>query len=431
VSADSKADAWAVGFSVASGGVSQPIAEHWNGTSWTIVPSASFPTTEGAGLDSVHVISPTDAWAVGGDSEGPNDVPFLLHWDGTSWQQQAQPDANVRALGAGPSRGNVWAAGTDARGTARAEPLAGIPQFQAVVNQANQALGEFGVTNGHPPGAAKVAPGSSPSVAAHDGGAFEAAWRATNGDLWTVDSAGHVTDLNVKVAAGTSPSAAAVGSDGFVIAFVNAADGKLWERVGSLPPAQVGKGLAVAPGTSPSVTGDLDGEFEIAFQAASSGDLTVVGTGGIITDTGLKMAAGGSPAMATLSVDQFETVFARSNSLLWAMDPDGTIHQIGGDLPVAPHTSPAISASGTGFTAAVQHAGTGDLTTVTAGGGPNDTHQVMAAGTSPAVAALPGGAFQFAYQAAATGHLTTLLPGQVPFDTGLVMAPGSSPALGG
>jgi hypothetical protein len=424
VSINSPTDAWAVGITTAADGTRHTLAEHWNGAGWAQVPTPS-PAGVG-GLFAVRTVSASDAWALGAAA----DDTVLLHWDGRSWQAQQDLQARFGALGGGPARGNVWAVGeggSDNAASAWAEPLGGVPQFEAVVNQSNQALGEFGLVSGHPPGAAKVAPGSSPSVAAHDGGAFEAAWRATNGDLWTVDSAGHVTDLNVKVAAGTNPSVAAVGSDGFVIAFVNAADGTLWEKVGNtLPPSQVHGGLAVAPGTSPAVAGDLDGEFEIAFASAATGDVVRADSGGVITDPGVKMAAGSSPAIAELAIDNFETAFVSSDGTLADMDQDGTVNHLA--VPVAAGTSPAIAAGNTGFEIAVQHADTGELWAVAADGSAG-SGQIMAAGTSPALTVLPSGAFQFAYQSAETGNLTTFQFGGAPLDRGVAMAAGTSPAI--
>ena len=85
--ADSSArDVWAVGgtnwFSP-----TQPFAEHWNGSSWT---QARTPSPAGGGLfDGVAVTSPTNAWAVGDAGPGPGvpsaTNPLVEHWNGTSW----------------------------------------------------------------------------------------------------------------------------------------------------------------------------------------------------------------------------------------------------------------------------------------------------------------------------------------------------------
>ena len=64
------------------------MTEHWNGTSWTLVPSPSVTAnnaqdtlSEVAALGSAHV------WAVGRTLQGfvaNNTLP--LHWDGKAWQ---------------------------------------------------------------------------------------------------------------------------------------------------------------------------------------------------------------------------------------------------------------------------------------------------------------------------------------------------------
>src|SRR5439155_3480620 len=64
VSGDSASDVWAVGSFSASTAGSQTLAEHWDGGAWTVVPSphpGAFSE-----LDAVKAVSATDAWAVGG-----------------------------------------------------------------------------------------------------------------------------------------------------------------------------------------------------------------------------------------------------------------------------------------------------------------------------------------------------------------------------
>jgi hypothetical protein len=78
----SASDGWIVG---TNGG--DTLTEHWDGTSWTILPSAN-----GFGLSSllsVFARAANDVWAVGGSQEelAEHDSEGLIeHWDGTSWQ---------------------------------------------------------------------------------------------------------------------------------------------------------------------------------------------------------------------------------------------------------------------------------------------------------------------------------------------------------
>lgn len=81
VSADSPTDAWVVGsYSDLSTGIPDTLALHWDGTSWTQVPSPN-PSTHSNVLNAVSATTPTDAWAVGSYSNRT----LVLHWDGTSW----------------------------------------------------------------------------------------------------------------------------------------------------------------------------------------------------------------------------------------------------------------------------------------------------------------------------------------------------------
>lgn len=61
VSCFSATNCWAVGYAPAAGGEGTII--HWNGAQWTRVPGPVM----GAGgfLRSIHMLSPTDGWAVG------------------------------------------------------------------------------------------------------------------------------------------------------------------------------------------------------------------------------------------------------------------------------------------------------------------------------------------------------------------------------
>jgi len=67
-------DVWAVG---SSNNGSSGLAEHWNGSSWTAVPIDPGP------LSGISVLSASDAWAVGGG--------HIEHWNGSSWSPSPTP----------------------------------------------------------------------------------------------------------------------------------------------------------------------------------------------------------------------------------------------------------------------------------------------------------------------------------------------------
>lgn len=80
------ADVWAVGYSRNPGQPSVTLTEHWNGSSWSIVPSPS-PSPSGSYLLAVSAGAADDVWAVGEqvDPGTLTERALVLHWDGGSW----------------------------------------------------------------------------------------------------------------------------------------------------------------------------------------------------------------------------------------------------------------------------------------------------------------------------------------------------------
>jgi Phosphoesterase family len=78
--------AWATGiYTVAAGHTGKALTEHWNGTKWTVVPAAN-PGSADDMLYGATAVSDDDVWAVGtsGDSEGFFH-PLIEHWNGARW----------------------------------------------------------------------------------------------------------------------------------------------------------------------------------------------------------------------------------------------------------------------------------------------------------------------------------------------------------
>jgi hypothetical protein len=109
VSAAAPDDAWAVGFRRSRFG-DEPVIEHWDGTSWRVVPSGA----ELSRLQAVDVISGTDAWAVGEGQGGT----LTLHWDGSTWTRVDSPGAGDLLGVSAVSSTDVWAVGVAFDGTA-------------------------------------------------------------------------------------------------------------------------------------------------------------------------------------------------------------------------------------------------------------------------------------------------------------------------
>jgi hypothetical protein len=85
------------------------LTEHWNCTSWSVVPS---PNVGGIGqLSGVAAVSTYDVWAVGSTVVGA--PPLIEHWNGTRWRIVKAPKHagllnGITAL----SANNSWAVGS-------------------------------------------------------------------------------------------------------------------------------------------------------------------------------------------------------------------------------------------------------------------------------------------------------------------------------
>jgi hypothetical protein len=137
VSASSATDAWAVGTLCCArrnAGIGT-LTEHWNGLSWSIVPSPDTDFNDEI-LNAVADISPANVWAVGliKQSGFRSGVPLIIHWNGTSWQTAtapAVPTGTLRAVSASGAN-DVWTVG-DSGGRAIAFHFDGSSWSQALL----------------------------------------------------------------------------------------------------------------------------------------------------------------------------------------------------------------------------------------------------------------------------------------------------------
>jgi hypothetical protein len=83
VTAVASDDVWAVGDPDTGSGT---LIEHWDGSSWAVVPSPDMPTDAGDGLVSVSAL-PGSAWAVGFYvvEVEPAEHPIIEAWNGAAW----------------------------------------------------------------------------------------------------------------------------------------------------------------------------------------------------------------------------------------------------------------------------------------------------------------------------------------------------------
>ncbi len=116
--ADGTGGLWATGYA-AKGSRYRTLAEHFDGTSWTVTPTVDSGATATI-LRAVTTVSPNDVWAAGfnQDSGGLYD-PLLEHWDGMSWNVfegadlTEDDDAPLQAA-ATLAGEDVWAGGVGA-----------------------------------------------------------------------------------------------------------------------------------------------------------------------------------------------------------------------------------------------------------------------------------------------------------------------------
>jgi hypothetical protein len=112
VSAVASNDVWAVGYFDQA--FSQSLVEHWDGFEWSIVPSPN-PSPFRNQLFGVAAIGADDVWAVGDAANDSGDVSLILHWDGRRWDSVHPPNLgrgidHLEAVAAVASD-DVWAVG--------------------------------------------------------------------------------------------------------------------------------------------------------------------------------------------------------------------------------------------------------------------------------------------------------------------------------
>ncbi|MCI0683993.1 MAG: hypothetical protein L0Y71_17940 [Gemmataceae bacterium] len=107
-------DVWAVGYSDAMncGLCAQTLIEHWDGTSWSVVPS---PNPGWANtLYGVAAVSANDIWAVGDQwLNWSTKIPLILHYDGAGWTAVDYPPIDYGELASAfaLTDDDVWAVG--------------------------------------------------------------------------------------------------------------------------------------------------------------------------------------------------------------------------------------------------------------------------------------------------------------------------------
>ena len=123
ISADGPGDVWIVGtFLDSANEQNETFSEHFNGTTWTVVP---MPPVTNSNINAffqfngIKANSPSDVWAVGdsGIVDVPGSQTLIEHFTGTAWSIVPSPSPGSIAILGGVTTSNaannVWAVGAD------------------------------------------------------------------------------------------------------------------------------------------------------------------------------------------------------------------------------------------------------------------------------------------------------------------------------
>jgi hypothetical protein len=244
-------DVWAVGVQTNAASHDQTLAEHWNGTSWTIVPTPD-PGPSHNDLNGVAAISTNDVWAIGEywDPTIGAWLEFAAHWNGSAWSVTILNYGYFLAITALASN-NVWVVGTTYYG----------PPQDTVIDHWDGSTWSQG-TGANPSSYANqlfyVSAWSATDVwavgiqVASVGSPDESLAEHWNGSSWTVvttpNDAGGSNSINAVVAL-EGGHAVGVGDGGFVNGFTPA-HGEAWDLLAS---GSATDAPLVAPGTGDNV----------------------------------------------------------------------------------------------------------------------------------------------------------------------------------
>ena len=110
-------DVWTVGVQTNASVLDRTLAEHWNGTSWSIVPTVN-PGSGHNDLFGVSAVTSNNVWAVGAyetNHATAASATLAEHWNGTSWSTVATPNPSTYSYlfaVSAVSSTSVWAVGT-------------------------------------------------------------------------------------------------------------------------------------------------------------------------------------------------------------------------------------------------------------------------------------------------------------------------------
>jgi hypothetical protein len=165
ISCDSARSCIAVGYSMASTGSQQSLAEQWDGTSWAILSTPDGPAPGNTYLNAIDCASSVSCVAVGYTYEPQPLTPVVELWNGTSWSMEstAIPAGEALESVTCPTVSECMAAGTGSNdtwlwngaswsGKALAADPSGPTSFYSVAcagPESCEAVGEYTTPTGH------------------------------------------------------------------------------------------------------------------------------------------------------------------------------------------------------------------------------------------------------------------------------------------
>jgi hypothetical protein len=109
-------DVWAVGFFFTCSSLLKPMVLHWDGAAWTPVRTPALNTNDNAALNGIVALAANNIYAVGYQPASNGAVQTLIeHWDGSSWSLMPSPNpspsSNLLSAVTANSATDIWAVG--------------------------------------------------------------------------------------------------------------------------------------------------------------------------------------------------------------------------------------------------------------------------------------------------------------------------------
>ncbi|MEM7797944.1 MAG: hypothetical protein AAF633_02035 [Chloroflexota bacterium] len=241
-------DIWAVGTYIdGPSDRSMPLALHYDGTAWEVVPTPNSLDTFNApripALNGVTVIAPDDVWAVGGEARDFANIQFvddpglLLHWDGSVWTP-AFPPPNT---GFGASMFGVAAADSNSVTAVGPRPPRSYQFDGSQWTEEDSILGNNFIAVAAADGQNVMAVGTQPSQIISSGGSFpeSALSRLYNGNRWISGPSSRPARVNTSAGQGFRDVSAFSPNDIWAVGYAGDFtmtqlwDGSQWQLVPS------------------------------------------------------------------------------------------------------------------------------------------------------------------------------------------------------